>query len=109
MGYLRELPAIGRDIGSVLLLIGAATLVPIIVGCFYQEWYALPWMASLHGRDARAIFCRKIRNLQGPAFRTLQPPLSAGIRRVTHSKESNRSPQSPGLFLQVLLRGLHVL
>lgn len=46
MGYLRELPAIGRDIGSVLLLIGAATLLPIIVGCLYQEWYALPWMAS---------------------------------------------------------------
>ncbi|ABN06348.1 cation transporter [Methanocorpusculum labreanum Z] len=46
MGYLRELPAIGRDIGSVLLLIGTATLVPIIVGCFFQEWYALPWMAS---------------------------------------------------------------
>ncbi|MDO9522990.1 MAG: TrkH family potassium uptake protein [Methanocorpusculum sp.] len=46
MGYLRELPAIGRDIGSVLLLIGAATLLPIIVGCLYQEWYALPWMAT---------------------------------------------------------------
>ena len=46
MGYLGELPAIGRDIGSVLLLIGAATLLPIIVGCLYQEWYALPWMAS---------------------------------------------------------------
>ncbi|MEA5036922.1 Trk system potassium uptake protein TrkH [bioreactor metagenome] len=46
MGYLRELPAIGRDIGSVLLLVGAATLLPIIVGSLYQEWYALPWMAS---------------------------------------------------------------
>ena len=46
MGYVRELPAIGRDIGSVLLLIGAASLLPIIVGCFYQEWYALPWMGT---------------------------------------------------------------
>ena len=46
MGYLRELPAIGRDIGSVFLLIGLVSLLPMIVGCIYQEWYALPWMAT---------------------------------------------------------------
>ncbi|MCK9313434.1 MAG: TrkH family potassium uptake protein [Methanocorpusculum sp.] len=46
MGYVRELPTIGRDIGSVLLLIGGASLLPIIVGCIYQEWYALPWMGT---------------------------------------------------------------
>ncbi len=45
MGYLRELQAVGRDIGSGLLLLGCAALIPMIIGCAYQEWQILPWMA----------------------------------------------------------------
>lgn len=45
MGYFRELPALGREIGPGLILIGLASLIPMIVGCIYQEWNVIPWMA----------------------------------------------------------------
>lgn len=40
-----ELTALGREIGPSLILIGAVSLIPIIVGCIYQEWHVIPWMA----------------------------------------------------------------
>ncbi|MDO5844368.1 MAG: TrkH family potassium uptake protein [Methanocorpusculum sp.] len=45
MGYFNELPALGREISPSLLLIGAASLIPMIIGCIYQEWTVIPWMA----------------------------------------------------------------
>ncbi|HJJ41959.1 MAG TPA: TrkH family potassium uptake protein, partial [Methanocorpusculum sp.] len=45
MEYFKELPAIGRDMGQVLMLVGLTSLLPIAVGLIYQEWDAIPWMA----------------------------------------------------------------
>ncbi|MDU9375813.1 Trk system potassium uptake protein TrkG [Methanocorpusculaceae archaeon Sp1] len=44
MGLIRELASVGRDLGAVFLLVGIATILPIIVGIYYQEWHVLPVM-----------------------------------------------------------------
>ena len=41
MGIFRELAGVGHDLGAVFLLIGLATLLPLGVGAYYQEWDAL--------------------------------------------------------------------
>ncbi|MDR3102206.1 MAG: TrkH family potassium uptake protein [Methanocalculaceae archaeon] len=41
MGILHELVSVGRDLGSVFLFIGLATLLPLGVGAYCQEWAAL--------------------------------------------------------------------
>lgn len=41
MGIFRELASIGHDLGVVFLLIGLATILPLGVGTYYQEWDAL--------------------------------------------------------------------
>ena len=46
MGLLRELAALAHDAGAVLFLIGAATFLPLILGCLWQEWDALIPMAT---------------------------------------------------------------
>lgn len=43
---VKELPAIGRDLGPGLIMIGLASIIPIIVGCIFEEWEELPWMAA---------------------------------------------------------------
>lgn len=45
MGYFTELPSLGREIGPGLILVGLASLIPMIVGCIYSEWTVIPWMA----------------------------------------------------------------
>lgn len=45
MELLKELPALGRDLGPGLILIGLTSIVSILVGCIFGEWEALPWMA----------------------------------------------------------------
>ncbi len=46
MELIRELPALGRDLGPGLILIGLTSIAAIIVGCLFKEWEALPWMAA---------------------------------------------------------------
>ncbi|MDV0443211.1 TrkH family potassium uptake protein [Methanorbis rubei] len=41
MGLIRELASVGRDLGAVFFLLGVATLLPIVIGVYYQEWHAL--------------------------------------------------------------------
>jgi len=41
MGIFRELASVGHDLGAVFLLIGLATILPLGVGAYYQEWDAL--------------------------------------------------------------------
>ncbi|MCZ9312844.1 MAG: TrkH family potassium uptake protein [Methanocorpusculum sp.] len=40
MGIFRELASVGHDLGAVFLLIGLATILPLGVGAYYQEWDA---------------------------------------------------------------------
>ncbi len=44
MGLIRELASVGRDLGAVFLLLGIATLLPLAIGAYYQEWHVLPVM-----------------------------------------------------------------
>ena len=44
MEGFKELPALGRDLSPGLMLIGAVTLIPLIVTCIFQEWVVIPWM-----------------------------------------------------------------
>ena len=46
MELIKELPALGRDLGPGLILIGLTSIAAIIVGCLFEEWEALPWMAA---------------------------------------------------------------
>ncbi|HJJ28428.1 MAG TPA: TrkH family potassium uptake protein [Methanocorpusculum sp.] len=44
MEFFRELAALGRDLGPGLALIGAVSLIPLIVTVIYQEWGMVFWM-----------------------------------------------------------------
>lgn len=46
MGIVRELASVGHDLGAVFLLIGLATILPLGVGAYYQEWDALSVMGQ---------------------------------------------------------------
>jgi hypothetical protein len=41
MGIFHEFASVGHDLGSVFLLIGIATILPLGVGRYYLEWDAL--------------------------------------------------------------------
>jgi len=44
MELIKELPALGRNLGPGIFFIGLASITAIIVGCIYQEWEAIRWM-----------------------------------------------------------------
>ncbi|HJK16136.1 MAG TPA: hypothetical protein O0X44_01030, partial [Methanocorpusculum sp.] len=46
MGIVRELASVGHDLGAVFLLIGLATILPLGVGAYYQEWDAFSVMGQ---------------------------------------------------------------
>jgi trk system potassium uptake protein TrkH len=46
MGVLQELGSLQRDVGSVLILLGLATILPLGVCVYYAEWQALFPMLS---------------------------------------------------------------
>jgi len=44
MELIRELPALGRNLGPGLIAIGVASITAIIVGIIFQEWEVIKWM-----------------------------------------------------------------
>ncbi|HJJ35845.1 MAG TPA: TrkH family potassium uptake protein [Methanocorpusculum sp.] len=77
MEFVKELPALGRDLGPGFIFIGILSLVAVIVGCIYQEWSSIPVMLT-----ASAALC-----LLGLIFRCLpqngrKPRVSSSIAAV---------------------------
>ncbi|HJJ55055.1 MAG TPA: hypothetical protein O0X50_03110, partial [Methanocorpusculum sp.] len=46
MELVKELPALGHDLGPGFILIGLLSLAAVGVGCIYQEWSSLPPMLA---------------------------------------------------------------
>lgn len=61
MKYFGELATLGRDLGPGLMLIGAVSLIPLIVTGIYQEWNLVFWMlipaVIFFGTGAILRFC----------------------------------------------------
>lgn len=49
MELFKELPALGRDLGPALIMIGLLSLIAVAVGCIYQEWSSIPSMLAASG------------------------------------------------------------
>lgn len=46
MEFVKELPALGRDLGPALIFIGLLSFTAVGVGCIYREWTSIPPMLA---------------------------------------------------------------